>query len=143
MRNTRSKKPRERSKKRKARQRAIEEYERHKAEENAKKEKEKKEADEEFEKRVKKTFVRVGYDEESIQRVLDKAEKGDKSHKKEKDKMIMDLRRPTFVKVHCKHISPEHWTHSIYLGNGILCDFPPSPLLPSNNNFLSVIANMI
>ena len=89
-----------------SRHRAIEEYERRKAEEQARKEKEKKEADEEFEKRVKETFGKVGYDEESIQKVLKKAEEGGKSHKK-KDKMIMDLRRPTYVKVHCKHISPE------------------------------------
>ena len=91
-----------------ARQRAIDEYERHKAEEHARKEKEKKEADEEFERRVKKTFEKVGYDEESIQRVLEKAEKGEKiHHKKGKENQIMDLRRPTFVKVHRKHISPE------------------------------------
>ena len=90
-----------------AKRRAIEEYERKKAEERHRKEKEKKEADEEFERRVKKTFGQVGYDEESIEQLLEKAEKGGKGHHKEKDTRIMDLRRPTFVKVHRKHISPE------------------------------------
>ena len=89
-----------------AKQKAIEEYERQMAEEKARKEKEKKEADEEFERRVKKTFTEVGYDEESINKVLKKAEEGGKLHKKDKDK-ILSLRRPTFVKVHRKHISPE------------------------------------
>ncbi len=86
---------------------AIEDYEIKKAEEKARKAKEKKEADEEFERRVKKTFGEVGYDEESIDKLLKKAEKGGKGHHKEKDNRIMDLRRPTFVKVHRKHISPE------------------------------------
>ena len=90
-----------------AKKRAIEEYERKKAEEKARKEKERKEMDEEFERRVKKTFGQVGYDEESIDKLLEKAEKGGKGHHKEKDNRIMDLRRPTFVKVHRKHISPE------------------------------------
>ena len=90
-----------------ARRRAIEEYEHQKAEEKARKEKEKKEADEEFERRVKKTFGEVGYDEASIQKVLEKAEKGGKGHKKEKETRLIDFRRPTFVKVHRKHISPE------------------------------------
>ncbi|KAL2059677.1 hypothetical protein ABVK25_000970 [Lepraria finkii] len=93
---------------------AIEEYEIKKLEEKAKKDeekaqkdKEKKEQDEEFKKRVKETFEQAGYDEESIEKVLKKGEnQGEEGHKN-KEKMIMDLRRPTFVKVHRKHISPD------------------------------------
>ena len=117
-----------------ARTRAIEEYEHQKAAEKARKDKEKKEADEEFERRVKKTFGEVGYDEESIQKVLEKAEKGGGKllHKKEKDKLIMDLRRPTFVKVHRKHISPETLDAFDLPWQWDTVRFPP--FLPSNNN---------
>lgn len=93
---------------------AIEEYEIKKLEEKAKKDeekaqkdKEKKEQDEEFKKRVKETFEQAGYDEESIEKVLKKGEnQGEEGHKN-KEKIIMDLRKPTFVKVHRKHISPD------------------------------------
>ena len=79
-------------------ERAIEDYNR-----KQKGEKEKKEADEEFRERVKKTFGQAGYDEESI---LKKAEKG-KEHGHGKEIKINDLRRPTYIRVHRKHISPE------------------------------------
>ncbi len=83
---------------------AIEEYERKQIEEKAKKEKAKKEADEEFRERVKKTFGQAGYNEESIEKILKKGEKG-KEHGKEIK--IKDLTRPTYIKVHRKHVSPE------------------------------------
>ena len=79
---------------------AVEEYHVHQLEEEAKKEKAKKEADAEFRERVKKTFGQAGYDEESIEKILKKGEKG-KEHK------IKDLTRPTYMKVHKKHVSPE------------------------------------
>ena len=79
-------------------ERAIEDYNR-----KQKGEKEKKEAEEEFRERVKKTFGQAGYDEESI---LKKAEKG-KEHGHGKEIKINDLRRPTYIRVHRKHISPE------------------------------------
>ncbi|KAL2043333.1 hypothetical protein N7G274_003639 [Stereocaulon virgatum] len=83
---------------------AIEEYEIKKLEDKAQRDKEKKEKDEEFQKRVKDTFGKAGYSEDSIEKILKKAEKG--GHKN-KEKQIMDLRRPTFLKVHRKHMSPE------------------------------------
>jgi len=83
---------------------AIEEYHRKQSEDKEKKAKEKEEADREFEKRVRATFGNAGYDEESIKKVLKKGEKGEKGHK-EKHK-VMDLTRPTFLKVHRKHIDP-------------------------------------
>lgn len=87
---------------------AIEEYHIKQLEEKAKKDKEKKEADEEFKKRVKKTFGQAGYDEEDIEKIL---KRGDKEHGGHgghgKQKQIMDLSRPTYIKVHRKHLSPE------------------------------------
>ena len=90
----------------KMREKAIEEYELKQAEEKAKKEKAKKEADEEFRERVKKTFGQAGYDEESIEKILKKGEKG-KDHGHGKEIKIKDLTRPTYIKVHRKHVSPE------------------------------------
>ena len=83
---------------------AIEEYHHQQMEEKAKKDKAKKEADEEFKERVKKTFGQAGYDEESIEKILKKGEKG-KDHGKEIK--IKDLTRPTYMKIHQKHVSPE------------------------------------
>ncbi|CAD6566185.1 MAG: hypothetical protein ASARMPRED_008581 [Alectoria sarmentosa] len=93
-------------------QKAIEEYHLQQLEEKAKKDKEKKEADEEFRERVKKTFGQAGYDEESIEKILKKGEKGEKGekgkeHGKGKEIKIKDLTRPTYIKVHRKHVSPE------------------------------------
>ena len=81
---------------------AIKEYHIKQMEEKEKKEKAKEEADKEFRKRVKATFGEAGYDDESIERILKKGEKG---HAKEKHKVV-DLARPTFLKVHRKHIDP-------------------------------------
>lgn len=136
-----------------ARQRAIDEYERQKADEHARKEKEKKEADEEFERRVKKTFGQVGYDEESIQKVLEKAEKGEKVHHKKckEANKILDLRRPTFVKVHRKHISPETLDAFDLPWQWDTVRFPPPPppppplpfhFLPSKINIRCMNANI-
>jgi hypothetical protein len=83
---------------------AIEEYEIKKLEDKAKRDKEKKEKDEEFQKRVKDTFGQAGYSEDRIEKILEKAEKG--GHKN-KEKQIVDLRRPMFLKVHRKHMSPD------------------------------------
>lgn len=89
-------------------QKAIEEYHIKELEEKAKKEAEKQKADEEFKERVKKTFGLAGYDEESIAKVLKKGEKKEgHGHGHGKKKQIMDLTRPTYIKVHRKHISTE------------------------------------
>lgn len=87
-------------------EKAIEDYNRQQKEEKEKKEKEKKEADEEFRERVKKTFGQAGYDKESIDKILKNAEKG-KEHGHGKEIKISDLRRPTYTRVHRKHISLE------------------------------------
>ena len=82
-------------------EKAIEDYDR-----KQKGEQEKKVADEEFRERVKKTFGQAGYDEESIDEILKKGEK-EKEHGHGKEIKISDLRRPTYIKVHRKHMSPE------------------------------------
>ena len=87
-------------------EKAIEDYNRKQKEEKEKKEKEKKAADEEFKKRVRKTFGDAGYDEESIERILKKEDKG-KEHGHSHEIQIRDLTRPTYIKVHRKHVSPE------------------------------------
>ncbi len=86
---------------------AIEEYHLKQKEEKEKKEKAKEEADREFKKRVKATFGEAGYDEESIEKILKKGERGH-GHGKEKEKQpkFIDLAQPTFLKVHRKHIDP-------------------------------------
>ena len=91
---------------------AIEEYQSKQLEEKAKKEKEKKEADEEFRERVKKTFGQAGYDEKSIEKILKKGETGNGHghghwHGHGKELKIVDLTRPTYIRVHRKHVSPE------------------------------------
>ena len=85
---------------------AIEEYHVKQLEEKAKEDKAKKEADAEFKERVKKAFGQAGYDEESIEEILKKGEKG-KEHGHGKEIKIKDLTRPTYIKVHRKHLSPE------------------------------------
>ncbi len=61
------------------------------------------EADEDFKARVKRTFGQVGYDEESIEKILMKGEKYGKKH----ETKIPEVPRPTYIKVHRKHIRPE------------------------------------
>ena len=80
---------------------AIEEYHIKQLEEEAQTEKEEKETDEDFRERVKKMFSQAGYNEESIEKILKRSEKGKgKEHAK-------DLTRPTYIKVHQKFMSTE------------------------------------
>ena len=92
------------------REKAIAEYNKKQKEEKEKKEKAEKEADEEFRARVKRTFGQAGYSEESIDKILKKEGKGKEhghGHGKEIQIKIKDLTRPTYIKVHRKHLSPE------------------------------------
>lgn len=83
--------------------RAVEEYNHKQAEKAAKEKKDKEEADKAFRDRVKTTFAAAGYSDESIERILAKEAKGEKGEQKK----IMDLTRPTYIKVHRKHLSPD------------------------------------
>jgi len=77
--------------------RAIHEYTIKQKEKAEKEKKEKDEADKLFRERVKKEFTAAGYSEEHIEAILNKG-------KKPKAK---ELSRPTYIKVHRKHLSPE------------------------------------
>ena len=63
--------------------------------------KKKQEEDEEFRERVIKTFGAAGYSQEHLDQILKQGDKGGKQEKK-----IMDLSRPTYIKVHRKYLSP-------------------------------------
>ncbi|MCJ1468738.1 hypothetical protein MMC07_007368 [Pseudocyphellaria aurata] len=82
---------------------AIEEYNAKELEKAVKARKEKEENEKEFRERVKATFGKAGYSDESIERILEN--KGKEGHKE--PKKIMDLSRPTYIKVHRKHLSPD------------------------------------
>ena len=84
-------------------QKWIEEYHIKQLEEKAKKEKQNKEADEEFRKRVK-TLGQAGYDEEQIGKTPYGKEQENEYYSTQGTK---DLTRPTHIKVHQKHMSPE------------------------------------
>ncbi|KAL9069743.1 MAG: hypothetical protein Q9161_005328 [Pseudevernia consocians] len=67
---------------------------------------EEKETDEEFRARWKKTIVEAGYDEESIWKIP-RRRGGGKGRANEGDETkIQSSMRPTYIKVHQKHISP-------------------------------------
>ena len=61
---------------------------------------ERKREDTEFQKRKRETLEKAGYSENSMREKLD--ERG-----KSRGKKIMDLTRPTYIKVHRKHLSPD------------------------------------
>lgn len=80
---------------------AIEEHNAKVLEEEIKKKKKKEDEDKAFQERMRETLTKAGYSEESIEKTLKgKGEKGEK-------KKIMDLTRPTYIKVHCRHLSPD------------------------------------
>lgn len=83
---------------------AIKEYNTKQLEKAAKEKKAKEDADKEFRERVKTTFGKAGYSDETIERILENKDSGN-GH--EGQKKIMDLKRPTYIKVHRKHLSPD------------------------------------
>jgi hypothetical protein len=83
---------------------AVEEHHIKMLEKQEKERKEKEAADKAFRERVKETFGAAGYSDESIEKILE-GKKGKKGEKHEK--RIMDLTRPTYIKVNRKYLSPE------------------------------------
>lgn len=81
----------------------IAEYNAKQLEKAAKEKKDKEEAEKEFRERVKTTFGKAGYSDENIERILQR--EGNGGH--EGQKRIVDLTRPTYIKVHRKHLSPD------------------------------------
>lgn len=82
---------------------AVAEYNAKQIAEEAKEKKAKEEADKAFQERVKTTFRNAGYSDQSIERILEKEGKGQHAG----EKKIMDLTRPTYIKVHRKYLSPD------------------------------------
>lgn len=93
----------EKKKEEELKKKAVEEYNQKQAEKSAKEKKDKEDADRAFRDRVKTTFGAAGYSDESIERILGKEGKG----QKEGQLKIKDLTRPTYIKVHRKHLSPD------------------------------------
>ena len=88
--------------------RAVKEYELKKLEEAAKAEKKKKEEDEAFRKKAIETFAAAGYSKKSVIGILEEADKGKKKEKGHgRGGEVMDLSRPTYIKVNKKHLSPD------------------------------------
>ena len=79
---------------------AIEEWKQKELEKELKEKEQKAEADKLYQARVRAEFAAKGYSEESITKFLKKEEK----HKK---KEVLDLSRPTYIKVDRKYLSPD------------------------------------
>ena len=90
----------------------IEENKIKEMEERVKEVEAKKKADEEYKKRVRKDMEKAGYDEEEIEKILKGKERahhgghGGHGHGGHGE-MVMDLARPTYIRVQRKHLSPE------------------------------------
>ena len=84
--------------------RAVEEYELKKLEDAAKAKKKKEEEEEAFREKAMVTFAAAGYSKKSVAGILEAAERGKKV---KHGNQIMDLSRPTYIKVNKKHLSPE------------------------------------
>ena len=83
---------------------AIEEYNAKQLEEELRKKKKKEEEDQAFQMRMRETLAKAGYSEESIQKTLEGKEN---KEGRGRGRKIMDLTRPTYIKVHRKHLSPD------------------------------------
>ena len=83
-------------------QHAIEEHNAKVLEEKMKEKQRKEEEDKAFQERMRTTMIKAGYSEDTIEKTLKgKEEKGGRNTKG------MELTRPTYIKVHRKHLSPD------------------------------------
>ncbi len=91
-------------------QRVIAKYKKEQEEAELKREREKQKERERVEEETRKMLAKAGYSEKEIDKVIRKAEKGDK-YTEEKQKggkhKVMSLSRPTWIKVHTKHMATE------------------------------------
>lgn len=93
---------------RELKRKAIEEYKVQEAEDKIKKQKEQEKEDKEFKDRMRKTLWANGYSDEQIERMIMKAEKNEPGHgSSRKSRNEIAMPRPTYVKVHRRHIDPE------------------------------------
>ncbi|KAL8795228.1 MAG: hypothetical protein Q9195_002239 [Heterodermia aff. obscurata] len=82
---------------------AIEEHNAKVLEEQMKQKQKEEEEEKAFNERMRLTLIKAGYSEDSIEKTL----KGKKGEKGDKGQKIMDLTRPTYIKVHRKYLSPD------------------------------------
>ena len=90
----------------KLKEQANKEYQRKEENEILKKRKHKEEEDKEFEERMHKTLWANGYSSEQIERMIKKAGK-QQSGGGESNIKALALNRPTYIKLHRKHLDPE------------------------------------
>ena len=91
------------------RKKAIEEYKIKEEEEKLKKQKQKEKEDEEFRERMRKTLWANGYSHEQIERMMKRAENQESGGGSggEGNSRALALNRPTYIKVHRRHLDPE------------------------------------
>ena len=88
------------------REQAIEEYKIKEEEEKIKKKQQQEKEDEEFKERMRKTLWANGYSSDQIERMMKRAEKKDLEGGDSRSRALA-LNRPTYIKVHRKHLDPE------------------------------------
>ena len=86
---------------------AIEEHNAKVLEEKMKKQQQQEDEDKAFNERLRKTLEKAGYSEDSIEKTLKGEQEKSKGGKGDKGRKIMDLTRPTYIKVHRKYLSPD------------------------------------
>ncbi|KAI4171009.1 MAG: hypothetical protein LQ343_004546 [Gyalolechia ehrenbergii] len=96
--------------------RVLAEAERERYEKEMKEKKKKEEDDKIFKARLKDMYLARGYSEESIENMIEDAEKKNKGHGISHDNTmvkitdqtkVVDLNKPTYIKVHRKYLSPD------------------------------------
>ena len=119
-----AKKTKEKEEAEKMKKAAVAEYERKKFEKEMEEKKRKEEEEKMFKKRLKEMYLAQGYSEESIDIMIKNGEKKNHGHGHSphaghghdgalvpvttvNEVKVMDLSRPTYIKVHRKHLSPE------------------------------------
>ena len=99
----------EREKEEKAlKKRAIEEFKIKEEEEKQKKQREKEKEDEELRERMRKMLYADGFSSEQVESMIRRAEKRDSGGRdREGSSKALMLSRPTYIKVHRRHLDPE------------------------------------
>lgn len=121
--------------------RVLAEAERERYEKEMKEKKKKEEDDKIFKARLKDMYLARGYSEESIENMIEDAEKKNKGHGISHDNTmvkitdqtkVVDLNKPTYIKVHRKYLSPD--TLDAYNLPWDWDDVSPFPMIRRNNS---------
>lgn len=97
----------EKEKQKKLKEKIVSDWQREQDEKKRKEKAKKEEDDEKFEERVKKEFMAAGYSESHIETILHKKREKRDAERKENSLALVDLSRPTYIKVNRKYLSPE------------------------------------